>query len=221
MLKTTQTRRVDAGRAFTILSSVLLPFVAGCSVASRLDYGNLFNRSGWQHTDRVVEALGIRLGDTVADLGAGDGYFSFAFADAVGPTGRVYAVEIDPEKRADLREEIRSRGYENILLTSATTADSGLPPDAVDLAFFCNAYHHFEERVHYMRHLRGTLRSDGRIAILDGRNDPGARLFIPKGHWLEPGQLTGELASAGYRHEEEYDFLPMQTFDVFRVASAN
>jgi arsenite methyltransferase len=213
-------RRSAPSRTLAVLSTVLLPFVAGCSVLARLDYGNLVNRGGWQLTQEVVETLGIRPGDTIADLGAGDGYFAFVFADAVGPEGRVYAIDVDTEKLATLREEVASRGYRNITVIEGTSAESGLPAEAIDLAFFCNAYHHFEDRVQYMQRLREALAPRARVAILDGKSNGGAQLFIPKGHWLEPGQIERELASAGYRSEATYDFLPMQTFDVFTLATA-
>lgn len=200
--------------AFAVLGSVLLPFAAGCSVASRIDYSHLLTRQGWQRTDRVIETLDLEPGDHVADLGAGEGYFSFFLADAVGPTGRVYAVEIDPEALATLEREVEARGYSNIEVIHATPTDSMLPRP-VDLVLVCNAYHHIEGRDAYFTALRQHLAADARLAVVDGKSEGAGSWFIPKGHSLEPGQLEAELGGLGYVHTASYDFLPLQSFDVF------
>lgn len=199
----------------TAIGTALLPFVTSCHVASRLDYTHLFSRKGWQHTERVIDALELKPGDKVADLGAGDGYFSFYLADAVGPTGLVYAVDVDEQKIARLRGEVRARGYENIQVVLAEPQDPGLPDGSIDLVFFCNAYHHFDDRITYLRGLRNDLRPGARLAVVDGK--PEGSLFIPEGHILEEGVLVAELEEADYRHVSTFDFLPMQSFDVFAL----
>lgn len=198
-----------------LLGGLVLPLAAGCSVVTRLDYTHLLSRQGWQRTDRVIEALALSPGDRVADLGAGDGYFSFFLADAVGDQGRVYAVDIDAEKVAALRDEVRERGYENIEVVLAEPDDPRLPESGIDLVFLCNAYHHFDERVPYLTRLHRALAPGARVAIVDGKSEGAARLFIPKGHALPPEQLVGELEAAGYAHAARYDFLPLQSFDLF------
>lgn len=210
-------RRLRAG---WMLGSLLLPLTQGCSVASRLDVGHLFSRQGWQRTDRVIETLAIPRGATVADLGAGDGYFSVRLAEAVGPEGTVYAVEVDEPSLDALRAAVAERGLENVRPVLATSRDAKLPAGAIDLVFLCNAYHHFEDRVAYFRRLQEALAPDARIAVIDGRSEGPATWFLPSGHWLEPGQLAGELAQSGYVQLESYDFLPLQTFDVFERAEA-
>ena len=79
--------------------------------------------------------------------------------------------------------------------------------------FFCNAYHHFDDRINYMRRLRRSLRPGARVAIVDGK--PEGRLFVPTGHILADGVLISELEEAEYRHLSTYDFLPMRSFDTF------
>ena len=196
----------------------VLPFAAGCSVLCRLDYAHLLSRQGWQRTDRVIETLALAPGARVADIGAGDGYFSFHLADAVGPEGRVYAVDIDAEKLHRLREEVARRGYANIEVVHAEPDDAGLPPTSIDLVFVCNAYHHIDERVAYFARLRTALAPGARVAIVDGKSEGAARLFIPSGHAVAPELLVAELAAAGYRHLVRHDFLPLQSFDTFARA---
>jgi ubiquinone/menaquinone biosynthesis C-methylase UbiE len=197
------------------MGGLLVPLAGGCSVVTRLDYGHLLSRQGWQRTDRVIETLAISPGDRIADLGAGDGYFSFHLADAVGAEGRVYAVDIDRARMDALRREVDARGYSNIEVVLAETEDPKLPAGAIDLVFVCNAYHHFEDRVPYFTRLHAALAPGARIAVVDGKAEGASKLFIPAGHRLSPGQLSDELGAAGYRHSARYDFLPLQSFDVF------
>jgi ubiquinone/menaquinone biosynthesis C-methylase UbiE len=197
--------------------AVVALLTTSCSVASRLDYSNIASRQGWQRTDEVIEILELSPGDVVADLGSGDGYFSFFLADAVGPTGRVYAVDVDPEPLAELRAEIERRGYQNITVVEGGVDDARLPAGVVDLVFLCNAYHHFDERVAYFTKLHAALAPGARMAVLDGRSEGAATWFVPDGHWLEPGVLVGELSAAGFTHTASHDFLPMQTFDLFNA----
>jgi ubiquinone/menaquinone biosynthesis C-methylase UbiE len=202
-----------------LASGALLPLGLGCSFAAQLDYTHLFSRQGYQRTDRVLETLALAPGDHVADLGAGDGYFAFHFADAVGPTGRVYAVDIDAEKIAGLRAEIERRGYSNIVAVLAEPDDAKLPETRIDLVFLCNAYHHFEDRVAYFSRLRSVFADGGRLVVLDGRSDGFASVLIPRGHWLEPGVLVDELDRAGFAHAAYHDTLPINTFDIFTLTS--
>jgi SAM-dependent methyltransferase len=211
--RTTRPRGRTGLRPRALLGAALLPILTGCHVLGRLDYGHLLSRRGWQHTPRVIDTLALRAGDRVADLGAGDGYFSFYFADAVGPEGRVYAVDIDPQRVSELRNRVEERGYGNIEVILADPNDPGLPDGRIDLAFFCNAYHHFEDRVAYLTRLHDDLTSHARIAIVDGK--PEGSLFIPEGHMLPEGRIAAELAEAGYHPLETHDFLPLQSFEVF------
>jgi ubiquinone/menaquinone biosynthesis C-methylase UbiE len=194
---------------------LLIPLLAGCSVLSRLDYSHILSRQGWQRSDRVIETLELQPGDRVADLGSGDGYFSFPLADAVGPGGRVYAVDIDEEKIRALRLEVAERGYRNIEVILAEPDDPGLPDGGIDLVFLCNAYHHFGERVAYFTRLQRDLAPGARLAVVDGKSEGAATFFLPDGHWLPPGELVAELEVAGYRHTNAYNFLPLQSFDLF------
>src|SRR5215470_16572482 len=123
-----------------------------------------FRRHTWQHPDEVIELLGIRPGATVADLGSGTGYFTFRLAEAVGPSGRVYAVDVDRGLNAYIAERARREGRDNVIAVRAESGDASLPDGSVDLVFSCNAYHHLENRVAYFRALQRCVRADGRVA---------------------------------------------------------
>ncbi len=198
--------------------AVLLFAVAGCSGLTKLDYTHLFSRDGWQRPDRVIESLGIGPGDRVADIGSGEGYFTFKFADAVGPEGRVYAVDVDRDVLRRLRQRVEAGGYSNVVVVDAELDDPLLPDGEVDLAFLCNAYHHLEDRTPYFDRLRLDLNEGGRVAVVEPRND----LLLMKltGHselWTPMEVLRGEMRDAHYRARDSFDFLALQHFEVFEA----
>lgn len=188
---------------------------AGCAGWKRFAYEG-WGRDRAQQPARVLAALDLAPGAQVADLGAGGGYFTFRFADAVGPTGRVYAIDVDPDMLAYLREQAQARGLTNVEVIAAAPDDPRLPPDGVDLLFTCNTYHHLQDRTAYFARLRPALRPGGRVAIVDydGRGWFGW-LF---GHATAAATIRDEMTAAGYRLVASYDFLAQQSFQIFAPA---
>jgi ubiquinone/menaquinone biosynthesis C-methylase UbiE len=201
------------------LTSVAALALAGCSTFSRIDYTHLFTRAGWQRPDLVIEALHLEPGARVADIGAGGGWFSFHLADAVGPAGRVYAVDIDPAAVKAVEDEARERGYANVVAVLAKPEDPLLPDASIDLAFFCNSYHHVENRVRYLERLRADLAPGARVAVIDVKDSGLAKLVAPAGHGTPVPVMRAELAAAHYPHAESHDFLPFQSFEIFDAGS--
>jgi predicted methyltransferase len=174
-------------------------------------------RDGWQHPERVVAALEIAPGAAVAEIGAGEGYWLPWLSEAVGPQGRVYAVEVEPEKVAALEALVAEAELANVEVILGDPDDPRLPAAGVDLAMTCLTYHHIDARVEYFRSLRASLRPGGRVAHLDDRPDAPAPIawFQSEGHWSEPGMVAREMDEAGYHRAERFDFLPSQSFQVF------
>jgi SAM-dependent methyltransferase len=215
-------KRLWRRRWAIVLAAALLLCVAVALVGSdvhKMDFARLFQRAGWQLPERVLESLGIRPGDRVADIGAGNGYFTFRFAEALAPGGRVYAVEVDDERIETLEKEARERGASNVTVIEGDLDDPNLPDGGIDLVFLCNAYHHIEGRTTYFDRLRQDLADGGRVAILDLKLSPLVRLLAPAGHWTPLETMHEEMLEAGYRMDESFDFLPAQSFEVFSVAS--
>jgi ubiquinone/menaquinone biosynthesis C-methylase UbiE len=203
---------------YAILLLCLLIAVAVLAFGSallRFDYTHLFDRAAWQITDRVMENLPIRPGNYVADIGAGDGYFTFRLADAVGPDGRVFAVDVDEAVIRGLEQQVRERSISNVEVVLGEFDDPLLPDNSLDLAFLCNSYHHIENRVAYFERLKMDLRASGRIAVLDLRGIPLVKLLAPAGHWSAVVSIRQEMADAGYREDRSFDFLPIQSFLIF------
>ena len=187
--------------------------LTGCNGFSKLDLSKL-GRATWQRPTDVVESLGLAPDDRVADLGAGEGYFVPYLTRAV-PDGRVYAVEIDPERIEELAE--RFDDDERVEVVSGQPEDPGLPDGGIDLVLVVNTYHHIEGREAYFRSLRRDLRPGGQVAIVDGDPELGGilGLFLPNGHTMSREQVKKEMGAAGYTRAKSHDFLPMQVFEVY------
>lgn len=179
----------------------------------RQAYGEGPERDAWQQPERVLEALVIQPGQRIADIGAGGGYFTFRFARAVGPAGKVYAVDIDPDMTKLVERMAREQGHANVQTILAEPHDPHLPEE-VDLIFVANTYHHIHNRTDYFRRVRVRLRPGGRLAIVEysGKENWFARTF---GHSTGADAIRAELVAAGYRLVQQYDFLSQQHFLIF------
>ncbi len=192
----------------------------GCGGITRSLYNSPW-RARWQQPERVMQSLAIQPGAHVADLGAGGGYFTFRLADAVGPAGKVYAVDIDKGNLDYIAREARAQGYTNVETILAKVDDPLLPPHDVDLIFTCNVYHHLQNRADYFKSAARYLNPEGRVAIID-LNKAGVgwvhRLFL-FGHWTPKETTREELTTAGYALTNDFTFLERQTFQMFKKNS--
>ena len=172
------------------------------------------DRDAWQMPDRVVEALDLRPGMSIADIGSGTGYFARRFATAVGPAGTVYAADIEPGMAVYVRNRADADGQRNLVPVLASSDDPRLPDFAVDLVFICNTWHHIQDRVDYARRLAADLAPGGRMAIVD---------FLPGDLPVGPGpeqklsakEVTAELREAGFQPAAAREFLPYQYLLIF------
>ena len=172
-------------------------------------------RDAWQEPDAVIQALHISRGVRIADLGAGGGYFTFPLARAVGPEGKVYAVDTEDSSLRFIETAAAQRGGmpPQVELKLATPDRPNLPTGDIDLIFTCNTYHHLSNRTMYMRNLRTALRPNGRIAIIDFKE--GSWLGSLFGHATSKETVRQEMEAAGYRLINDFDFLAKQHFQVF------
>lgn len=176
-------------------------------------YARLFEskeRDKWQEPDRVIEALALRPGAAIADIGAGTGYFTRRFAQAVGKEGKVYAIDSEPAMADYLEKEVKKKGLTNVTVRRVKPADPGLEPQSVDLIFFCAVLHHVDNRIEYLRKLAPDLKPGGRIALIDFK--PNSPVGPPPAHRILEEEAKEEFRQAGYRLLKEHDFLPYQYF---------
>jgi ubiquinone/menaquinone biosynthesis C-methylase UbiE len=171
-----------------------------------------FARDRWQRPEQVVTALGVGEGDRVADLGAGAGYFTFRLGRAVGPDGRVYAVDTDADMSELIEHTAAVERVSNVVTVAAADEDPALP-EGVDLVLTVNAFHHLPEPAEYFATAAKYLRPGGRVAIIEAL--PRWFLF---GHATQPETIAAAMAGAGYALAERHDFLDRQSFQVFTRA---
>lgn len=171
-------------------------------------------RDAWQMPARVIEALALKPGQTVADIGAGTGYFSVRLARAVARP-KVFAVDLEPKMVAHLTARAAAEGLKNITAVQASAASPNLP-ERVDVVLVVDTYHHIPNRPAYFAALKTKLTPGGRLAIVDFRKGVGGE-GPPEDFRFTPEQVSGELAQAGYVLDQSHDFLPRQMFLVYRV----
>jgi predicted methyltransferase len=204
-------RRARPFRAAAFAALVLL---AGCTALKKCAYDG-FGRDGWQQPEKVVQALAIKPGERIADLGSGGGYFTFRLSQAAGPSGKVYAVDVDKDMLEDLAERAKKDGYRNVEAVLAKY-DDPLLPEPVDLIFTTNVYHHIEGRAKYFSGAARYLRAGGRIAIVDFNGKHWSATFMR--HYTPVEVVKKEMEEAGYRLEREFDFLDRQSFLIYKRA---
>ncbi|HVO91362.1 MAG TPA: methyltransferase domain-containing protein [Terriglobales bacterium] len=129
--------------------------LAGCASLEQCAYEGV-GRDQWQQPQKIIDTLQIRPESIVADLGAGGGYFTFRLADAVGPSGKIYAVDIDVEMTDLIKGRAQKEARTNIQPILAKSGDP-LLPSAVDLIFTTNTYHHIDNRIAYFANLKKYL----------------------------------------------------------------
>ncbi len=190
--------------------------LAGCAFLKQCAYEG-FKRDQWQQPQKVIETLALRPGDLVADLGSGSGYFTFRLAAAVGPQGKVYAVDVDREMNDLVAQAVKEKTIGNVEVILARLDDPLLPPTGVDLVLTVNTYHHFENRVAYFQKLRKYLRPGGRIAVIDF--DRRAWFEEMWKHYTPAEFIKREMEQAGYGLQRELTFLDRQSFLIFAPAS--
>src|SRR5512145_2126894 len=168
-------------------------------------------RDAWQKPHQVIQALGLKPDASVADLGAGTGYFAVRLARML-PKGTVYAVDVEPDMVKHLAARAQREQLKNMTAVAAAPGDARLPAP-VDLVLVVDTYHHIDDRSRYFGRLAGSLAPGGRVAVIDFRLD--AQRGPPKRARVAPERVKAELGAAGYALAAEHDFLPEQYFLVF------
>lgn len=168
-------------------------------------------RDAWQKPHQVIQALGLAPDATVADIGAGTGYFSVRLAHMT-PMGRVYAVDTEPDMVKYVSERAQREKLANLSAVLGAPDDPRLPAK-VDRVLMVDVFHHIGNRVQYFRRLRESLKPGSQVAIVDFTRS--STMGPPVSERATPQEVNDELQKAGYRLVKSYDFLPNQFFLVF------
>jgi ubiquinone/menaquinone biosynthesis C-methylase UbiE len=163
-----------------------------------------------QEIDRLSQLMQWHSGTIVADIGAGDGTYSYIAAGVVGPSGHVYATEIDPQKLKQLRAEVAKRKLSNVTVVEGAADDTKLPSDCCDAIFLRHVYHHITKPVAFDQNLVRSLKPGAHLAIIDfpPRKDLPPVEGVPAnrgGHGIPQKVMEDELTSAGLKIEKVVD----------------
>jgi ubiquinone/menaquinone biosynthesis C-methylase UbiE len=161
-----------------------------------------------EQPDRVIDAMQLKPTDTVADIGAGTGYFSIRIARKV-PQGRVIGEDIQPEMIALMKENIAKAGLSNVQPLLGTTEDPHLPPGSVDKVLLVDAYHEFDMPKEMMQGIVKGLKPDGQVVFVEYRGEDPAVPILPH-HKMTVAQLSVEMGAVGLHLVRQYEELPWQ-----------
>jgi predicted methyltransferase len=162
----------------------------------------------------VIDALEIKPGQTIADLGAGSGYYSFRIAPLVGPTGRVLAMDIEPTMLEAVAQRATREHVANIRPVLCSEHDPNLAPHSVDLLFMVDVYHELEYPYEVLTKVREALKPGGRVALIEYRAEDPEVLIKPV-HKMSERQVRREMQAAGFKHVKTVRTLPLQHLIVF------
>ncbi len=170
------------------------------------------DRDEWQRSEDVILFLELAPDDVIADIGSATGFFPVRFAPRLSK-GKVYGIDIEPDMVRYLKDRAQREGFDNIESILGEPDNPNLP-EAVDLVFICNTYHHIENRVDYLRRLIPMLRRGGRIAIVDFKKGE-LPIGPPAEAKIDRKDVIAEFEEAGFSLKEQNGALPYQYMLMF------
>ncbi|MEZ6087679.1 MAG: class I SAM-dependent methyltransferase [Pirellulaceae bacterium] len=167
------------------------------------------DRNKEENTDLVMRQLQLKEGMTACDLGCGNGYYTLRMAERVGATGKILAVDIQPEMLTMLRQRADDAGYENVVPILGAFDNPNLPDGAVDLLIMADVYHEFSHPESMLKAIHKSLSKDGQIALLEYRmEDP--TVPIKRLHKMSKTQIMREYSANNFKLVREFNGLPWQ-----------
>ena len=191
-----------------------LQFYKGREIAPYMTYHGATwlvrkERQDEENCTALLKSLDIKPGQTVCDMGCGNGFYTLKMAKLVGEKGRVLAVDIQPEMLSLLDKQIKRRHLDNIEPILSTPIDPRLPEGKVDLILIVDVYHEFSYPEHMLRAMRKSLKPTGRIALAEFRlEDPTVPIKLL--HKMSKEQILAEYKPNGFKLVEQFDELPWQ-----------
>jgi len=173
------------------------------------------SRAREERPELLLRELALAPGMTVADIGAGTGYYTWQLAKKVGPNGRVYAVDVQPQMIAMLDSQMAKRGVRNVVSVLGGDTSAKLPPASVDLAIMVDVYHELAYPAEVLDSIVGALKPGGRVVFVEYRAEDPAVAIKPL-HKMSEQQIRREAMAHGLTWERSIKSLPIQHAIVFR-----
>ena len=175
--------------ALALLFAATFAALIGWAAVPATAQNETAQRDAWQRPNEVMDALGLKPGSVVGDIGAGGGYFTFHFAERVGPIGKVYAEDLREKEMADVQARAQKENLPQVQTIVGTASDPKLPEDKLDAILVCNAYHEFHDYNDMLRGMFKALKPGGFVGIIDAPADPGQ----PRESYYQPHHIPKEL----------------------------
>lgn len=182
---------------------------------SGADWLERSERESEEHPEMALDAITVRPGMVVADVGAGTGYFTLRLARRVGPSGKVYATDIQPEMLSRLQDRLDAEHLTNVETVLGTQSDPKLPAGAIDLILMVDVYHELSQPQRMLDEIRKALKPDGRLVLIEYRKEDPTLQIRPE-HKMSAFEVKTEVEAEGYRLVQVLRTLPRQSIFVFR-----
>jgi ubiquinone/menaquinone biosynthesis C-methylase UbiE len=196
-----------------------LLLVVACAALAAAAFAVQAQGNAAEEIKRLAKLMGWKAGTVVADIGAGDGQYTFAAVGHVGKTGKVFATEIDAKKLEELRDEVAKRKLANVMVVESKEAETNLPAACCDAIFLRHVYHHLTKPAQFDAGLVRSLKSGARLAIIDFAPRAGLEPVegVPSnrgGHGIPEKIVIEELTAAGLKVEETVEDWPENDYCV-------
>jgi len=189
--------------------------IAGVMSAAGSDWLDRPEREEEEHPDQALQAIGIRRGMVAADVGAGSGVMTFKMAKLVGPSGKVYANDIQPQMLEILQTRAQRDKITNVQTVLGTVSDPKLPAGAIDLILLVDVYHEFSQPQAMLDHMREALKANGRLVLLEYRKEDPTVPILPD-HKMSVSEVKAEVEPEGFQFDQVIEVLPRQHIIIFR-----
>ena len=196
-----------------VKGSMLLSFLlCGCGLLDPVPASAQLWGSKASEIEKLAPLLDLKPGSTVAEIGAGNGAVAIAAAEKVGPSGHVYATEIDPAELLKIRDKVSVSGLGDVTVIESSSDETRLPDDCCDAIYMIGVYHHFTEPLKTDASIFRALRPGGKLVVVDFRPALLLKPWTPKGvpanrggHGIPEDILEDELARSGFKLVQIYD----------------
>ena len=172
-----------------------------------------------ENVEGALNAIGLKPGMTVAEVGAGTGYVALRMAKRVGLGGKVYANDVQPEMLNLLRRNAAQAGIKNVETVLGSEVDPKLPAGQIDLIILVDVYHEFSQPQKMLQGIRAALKPDGRLTQLEYRKEDPAVPILPD-HKMSVAEAKAEVEAEGFKLEEVLESLPRQHILIYTKAAA-